>query len=47
MLPHDWIDVIHFGQEKHGNNVVFFSVHHVRRHMILICPITVDTSRFL
>lgn len=27
-----------FGQEFHRNNVVFFSVHHIRRHMMLICP---------
>ena len=29
-----------FRQEYHTDNILLSSVHHIRRHMILICPIT-------
>ena len=34
----------YFSQEYHRSDVVSFSVHHVRRYMMSMCPITSDSN---
>ena len=44
MFLHGQISVKHFGRERSVGDVKPFSVHHVRRHLMLICPIIDDMN---
>ena len=44
MWSHEYIEVLCFCQGYDRNDVFFFSVHHIKKHSVLICPIVGDTS---
>lgn len=39
IFSHDWIQFLHLGTDCHRNDIVSFSVNHIRRHRLLVCSI--------
>jgi hypothetical protein len=45
MVPKDWTEVIHF-LKYHNSDLVTFSIHHIKRFMMLLCVIIDDMNLY-